>query len=82
MATAILAFDILQSAVGRAPEFPMAGVPGPRNLVESILDSDHSLIARCLAGDEAAWEDLVRLHSRQVYGLCFRFTGSGPEART
>ena len=81
MATAILAFDIMQSAVGGAPEFPMAGVQGPRNLVERSLDSDQSLIARCLSGDETAWEDLVRQYSRQVYGLCFRFTGSAPAAQ-
>jgi RNA polymerase sigma-70 factor (ECF subfamily) len=81
MATAILAWDILQSTVGSEPGFPVAGVQGPRNLVERSLDSDHSLIARCLGGDETAWEELVRLHSRQVYGLCFRFTGSGAEAQ-
>jgi RNA polymerase sigma-70 factor (ECF subfamily) len=57
------------------------GVQGPRNLVERSLDPDHSLISRCLSGDETGWEELVRLHSRQVYGLCFRFTGSGPEAQ-
>jgi RNA polymerase sigma-70 factor (ECF subfamily) len=45
------------------------------------LDPDRSLTARCLNGDETAWEDLVRLHTRQVYGLCFRFTGSGAEAQ-
>jgi RNA polymerase sigma-70 factor (ECF subfamily) len=45
------------------------------------LDPDYSLTARCLNGDEAAWEDLVRLHTRQVYGLCFRFTGSGAHAQ-
>ena len=81
MATAILAFDILQFAVGGAPKFPTVGVQGPRNLVERSLDPDHSLISRCLSGDETAWEELVRLHSRQVYGLCFRFTGSGAEAQ-
>ena len=81
MATAILAFDIMQSAVGGAPEFPMAGVQGPRNLVERSLAPDHSVIARCLSGDETGWEDLVRLYTRQVYGLCYRFTGSGSEAQ-
>jgi RNA polymerase sigma-70 factor (ECF subfamily) len=81
MATALLAFDILQFAAGSAKGMPVAGVPGRRNLVERSLDSDHSLITRCLGGDEAAWEELVRLHSRQVYGLCYRFTGSGPEAQ-
>ena len=45
------------------------------------MDPDFSLVARCLRGDEAAWEELVRLHTRRVYGLCYRFTGSGSEAQ-
>jgi len=81
MATATLAFDILQSAVGSAPKVPILGVPGPRNLVERSLAPDHSVISRCLSGDETAWEELVRLYTRQIYGLCFRFTGSGSEAQ-
>jgi RNA polymerase sigma-70 factor (ECF subfamily) len=28
-----------------------------------------------------AWEDLVRLHTRRVYGICYRFTGSDSEAQ-
>lgn len=42
---------------------------------------DLALVARCLGGDESAWEELVRVHSRRVYGLCFRFTNSGSEAQ-
>ncbi len=42
---------------------------------------DLSLVSRCLRGDETAWEDLIRVHSRRVYGLCFRFTNSGSEAQ-
>jgi RNA polymerase sigma-70 factor (ECF subfamily) len=53
-------------------------VSGGRNLIDSL---DHSLVSRCLDGDEAAWEDLVRQHTRQVYGLCFRFTNSAQEAQ-
>jgi RNA polymerase sigma-70 factor (ECF subfamily) len=49
--------------------------------MEGSLDPDFSLVSRCLRGDEPAWEDLVRLHTRRVYGLCFRFTGSGSEAQ-
>ena len=45
------------------------------------MDPDLSLVSRCLRGDESAWEDLVRLHTRRVYGLCFRFTNSGSEAQ-
>jgi RNA polymerase sigma-70 factor, ECF subfamily len=51
------------------------------NVMERSLDPDFSLVSRCLRGDEPAWEDLVRLHTRRVYGLCFRFTGSGSEAQ-
>jgi len=49
--------------------------------MEGSLDPDFSLVSRCLRGDEPAWEELVRLHTRRVYGLCFRFTGSGSEAQ-
>jgi RNA polymerase sigma-70 factor, ECF subfamily len=45
------------------------------------LDSDASLVQRCLGGDDAAWEELIRAHTRRVYGLCFRFTGKDAEAQ-
>src|ERR1017187_10394594 len=47
----------------------------------TTLDQDSSLVSRCMRGEETAWEDLVRLHTRRVYGLCYRFTGSGSEAQ-
>ena len=59
----------------------LVGVHGERNLVERTLDPDSSLVSRCLRGDETAWEELVRLHTRKVYALCYRFTGSGSEAQ-
>jgi RNA polymerase sigma-70 factor, ECF subfamily len=46
-----------------------------------FLDADIQLVGRCLAGDEAAWEDLVRVHSRRVYAICYRFTGTDQEAQ-
>lgn len=45
------------------------------------LDQDASLVERCLSGDETAWEDLVRLNSRKVYSVCYRFTGREQEAQ-
>lgn len=48
---------------------------------ERVLDADSSLVDRCLSGDETAWEDLVRQHSRRVYSMCYRFTGSEGEAQ-
>jgi RNA polymerase sigma-70 factor (ECF subfamily) len=59
----------------------VVGVHGGHNLVERSLDPARSLVSRCLGGDEAAWEEMVRQHTRQVYGLCYRFTGSGAEAQ-
>lgn len=47
----------------------------------SILDQDLQLIERCLSGEEAAWEDLIKVHTRRVYAICYRFTGSNQEAQ-
>ncbi len=38
------------------------------------------LVARCVAGDQAAWRQLVTTQHTRVYGLCFRFLGSQTEA--
>lgn len=46
-----------------------------------VLDADIQLVERCMSGDEAAWEDLVRVHSRRVYAICYRFTGTDQEAQ-
>lgn len=81
MATAVIGFGMLQRAVAEPSAKPNRGFRESRNLVERTLDPAHDVIARCLSGDETAWEDLVRLHTRQVYALCFRFTGSGQEAQ-
>ena len=45
------------------------------------LDTDKTLVERCLTGDETAWDQLVRTHTRRVYGLCYRFTNSDAEAQ-
>ena len=48
---------------------------------EKAWDSDRSLVERCAGGDTAAWEELVRTHTRRVYSLCYRFTNSEAEAQ-
>src|SRR3954452_10106428 len=79
MATATLAWEQFggNTTSGEVAN-PVVNVSGGRNLIDSV---EHSLVSRCLNGDEAAWEDLVRLHTRQIYGLCFRFTNSAQEAQ-
>jgi RNA polymerase sigma-70 factor (ECF subfamily) len=82
MATATLGFGIFENKItGRDSGGSTPGLRGNRNLLENTLDPDSSLVSRCLRGDETAWEDLVRIHTRKVYGLCYRFTGSASEAQ-
>ena len=45
------------------------------------LELDAQLVERCLNGDESAWEDLVKAHTRRVYAICYRFTGNESEAQ-
>jgi len=47
----------------------------------SPLEADNQLVERCLAGQEEAWEDLVTIHTRRVYSICYRFTGSAHAAQ-
>jgi len=80
MATATLALERFGTpATGGGFANPAGVIFGGRHLTENSLEQ--SLVSRCLGGDEAAWEELVRLHTRQVYGICFRFTNSSQEAQ-
>ncbi len=45
-----------------------------------MTTTDADLLPRCLGGDEAAWAELVRSHTRKVFGLAYRFTGKPEEA--
>lgn len=38
------------------------------------------LALACMAGDAGAWQQLVRLQHRRIYGICYRFTGSQTDA--
>jgi RNA polymerase sigma-70 factor (ECF subfamily) len=59
----------------------LPAVNWPGGLQAKNLDLDASLVQRCLSGEDSAWEQLVRLHTRRVYGLSYRFTGSDSEAQ-
>jgi RNA polymerase sigma-70 factor (ECF subfamily) len=39
------------------------------------------LVRRCIAGDSAAWEEIVQTYSRRIYNICYRFAGSGDDAQ-
>jgi RNA polymerase sigma factor (sigma-70 family) len=46
----------------------------------SAPDAMDALIARCLAGDQTAWEQIVRQHWRKVFNIAYKFTGKHDEA--
>ena len=48
--------------------------PGP------APDSIDAIIQRCLAGDQIAWEQIVRQHWRKVFNIAYKFTGKHDEA--
>jgi RNA polymerase sigma factor (sigma-70 family) len=38
------------------------------------------LVRRCVAGDAAAWEEIIQRYHRRIYNICYRFAGSGSDA--
>jgi RNA polymerase sigma-70 factor, ECF subfamily len=43
-------------------------------------DAIDTLIQQCLAGDQQAWEQIVRQHRRKVFNIAYKFTGKHDEA--
>jgi RNA polymerase sigma-70 factor, ECF subfamily len=44
------------------------------------FEDEQQLVARAQAGDERAYENLVRRHADRLYAVVFRFLGNGREA--
>jgi RNA polymerase sigma-70 factor (ECF subfamily) len=44
------------------------------------VELEQELLDRCLAGEDSAWEALLRAYTRKIYNLCYRFTGRVEEA--
>jgi len=68
-----------------ARQWPLAWGGGEasrwRRTAAGNLDSEAQLIEQCLAGEDTAWEDLVKVYTRRVYAMCYRFTNSPTEAQ-
>lgn len=45
-----------------------------------VNDEDGRLLEGCRRGDENAWRELVRSHTRQVFAIAYRFSGRVDEA--
>lgn len=46
----------------------------------ALVTEDSVIVQRCLAGDVAAWEQVVRDYSRRIYNLAYRFTSNNEAA--
>jgi RNA polymerase sigma-70 factor (ECF subfamily) len=53
---------------------------GASSEADKPLEPDSQLVQQCLQGEGLAWEKLVRLHTRRIYNICYRFTGQRHEA--
>ena len=45
-----------------------------------VNEAMDAVIARCLAGDQTAWEEIVRTHRRKIFNLAYKFVGRHDEA--
>jgi RNA polymerase sigma-70 factor (ECF subfamily) len=51
-----------------------------RKLEQALPQDNIELLHRCIDGDSGAWAEMVRMHQKRVYGLCYRFTGNAADA--
>ena len=40
----------------------------------------NALVRRCVAGDAAAWQEIVQQYHRRIYNICYRFSGSAEDS--
>jgi len=86
--------NTLQSGLGTVPDFPPHRVFTPKDLYPELNqarpttdasraedDPDSVLVARVQSGDAEAFEDLVRRHSRRVFGVLSGVVGNIDDAR-
>ncbi|MGB8771752.1 MAG: sigma-70 family RNA polymerase sigma factor [Candidatus Korobacteraceae bacterium] len=44
------------------------------------IQAVNALVRRCVAGDAAAWQEIVQQYHRRIYNICYRFSGSPDDA--
>lgn len=47
---------------------------------EAVQEALGRLVRQCVSGDQQAWKQLVVSQHRRIYAICYRFTGSAPDA--
>ena len=59
---------------------PGSDHPAASKLPGSPADAIETLIHRCLAGDQAAWDLIVKQYWRKVFNVAYKFVGKHDEA--
>src|SRR6476661_7933389 len=75
--TALLPF-MRRPGPRRAPMSSASQDPAPSS--GTPADDIETLIHRCLNGDQAAWDLIVRQHWRKVFNVAYKFVGKHDEA--
>ena len=44
------------------------------------IQAVNAFVRRCVAGDAAAWQEIVQQYHRRIYNICYRFSGSADDA--
>ncbi len=82
---ATVALSLANGPLTAGRQWPLRWASGEASRIRQVpaenLDSEVQLIAQCLAGEDEAWEDLVKAYTRRVYAMCYRFTNSPTEAQ-
>src|SRR5687767_2922680 len=68
-----------ESAIRASPAAFATAAKWAVSVVEPERD-DAALVAACLAGDNAAFDEIVERHRRAVYQVCYRFVNSHEDA--
>src|SRR5215510_3602212 len=59
------------------PRSSLSLMPADSDAASTALEA---LIQRCLRGDQAAWEQIVKQHWRKVFNVAYKFVGKHDEA--
>jgi RNA polymerase sigma-70 factor, ECF subfamily len=63
-----------------ATDWRLDAAPAPAAPVDWTSRDDRALVEACLAGHRDAFGPLVQRHQRQVYHVCYRFSGNHADA--
>ena len=57
-----------------------ARIPANPDFTSAQSQASDEIIERCLSGDQAAWEIIVRLYRRKVFNIAYKFVGRYDQA--